>query len=331
MSERRAPLTVAPTGSPSSAARDHSNVRSRGVAPTDPFVTFAYATLAREVAELLESRPAAGRAPTPGEIHGLRVAARRLRVALRLFRHMLPSRDVTRFRADLRWFASSLGEVRDLDVYTDNLKAYAAELPPHERRELGGYELYLRRERADARQRAAASFASPRTEALFRDIERFVAAGPSAGALRRWRSLTVRNGIRNALRLSVGRVRRLGNRLDARSRPAELHELRIRAKRLRYELEFFAHVYAETKQIAVTCKALQDLLGSHQDVYAGTARLRRYAALLRKQGGPNSALPPALLKLRRDQLALARGVRRAFAEQWPNFLATIDAARRVGA
>ena len=41
---------------------------------------------------------------------------------LRLFRRMLPSRDVARFRADLRWFASSLGDVRDLDVYTDNFK-----------------------------------------------------------------------------------------------------------------------------------------------------------------------------------------------------------------
>jgi CHAD domain-containing protein len=331
MTERRAPLTVAPTDSRSSDAANHSTKRIRGVAPTEPFLALAYVTLAREVAALLESRPAAGRAPTPDEIHGLRVAARRLRVALRLFRRMLPSRDVTRFRAELRSFASSLGDVRDLDVYSENFKAYAAGLPPLERRELGGYELYLRRERADARQQAAASFASPRTETLFDDIERFVAAGPSAGALRRWRSLTVRTGIRNSLRLSVGRVRRLGNRLRARSRPAELHELRIRAKRLRYELEFFADVYPETKPIAVACKALQDLLGAHQDVYAGTARLRRYAALLRKQGGPASALPAALLRLRREQLALARGVRRSFGEQWPDFVATIDAARRVGA
>lgn len=330
MSERRAPLTVAPTDSPSSGA-GKSNVRARSSAPTDAFLAFAYATLAREVESLLDSRPAAERAPTPSEIHGLRVAARRLRVALRLFRRMLPSRDVTRFRADLRWFASSLGDVRDLDVYTENFKAYAATLPREQRSELGGYELYLRRERADARQKAAASFASPRTEALFDDIERFAAAGPSAGALRRWRSLTVRNGIRNSLRLSAGRVRRLGNRLGARSRPAELHELRIRAKRLRYELEFFADVYPETKQIAAACKGLQELLGSHQDVYTATARLRRYAALLRKQSGPSSTLPPALVQLRRGQLALARGVRRSFAEQWPAFAKTIDAARRVGA
>ena len=59
----------------------------------------------------------------------------------------------------------------------------------------------------------------------------------------------------------------------------ELHDLRIKTKRLRYELEFFADVYPPLKQTAKECKALQDLLGTHQDVYAATARLRRYAAL----------------------------------------------------
>jgi CHAD domain-containing protein len=300
-----------------------------GFALHDPFIVFAYGILAHEVETLLDARPPAQRAPTPEEIHQLRVAARRLRVALRLFRRMLPSRDVTRFRDDLRWSASSLGDLRDLDVYSENFKAYRLALPAERRGDLSGYELYLRRERADARQRATASFAHPRTAALFDDIARFVAAGPSAAALRRWRSLTVRDGVRTSIRSSAGRVRRLGNRLHARSRPGELHELRIRAKRLRYELEFFAEVYPALGQPAKLCKAFQDLLGAHQDVYAATARLRRYAYALKKQGGATSALPAALVQLRRSQLAVARDVRRAFAERWQEFVAVIDDARHV--
>ena len=85
----------------------------------------------------------------------------------------------------------------------------------------------------------------------------------------------MRDGVRQSVRRSVGRVRRLGNQLTTRARPAELHELRIKTKRLRYELEFFADVYPPLKQTAKECKALQDLLGTHQDVYAATARLRR--------------------------------------------------------
>ena len=328
MNDPRAHRTVVPTDLPQSsppAAATHAV----GFAPGDSFIVFAYATLGREVATLQKFRPPADRAATPDEIHQLRVAARRLRVALRLFQRMLPSGDVARFRADLRWFAGSLGDVRDLDVYTENFKQYCLALPSAQRGGLSGYQLYLRRERAEARQRATAAFTDPRTTALFDEVARFVARGPTPGALRRWRSLTVREGIRASIRRSTARVRRLGNRLDARSRPTELHELRIKAKRLRYELEFFADVYPALKPPAKTCKALQDLLGTHQDACTATARLRRYANLLKKQGGTANALPPALIQLRRSQLALARSVRTAFAEQWQKFVAIIDAARRI--
>jgi CHAD domain-containing protein len=329
MSEPRAHRTVAPTDLPRPQPPGDGIVRAPGFAPADPFIVFAYAILRRELVALLDNRPPPERAPTPDEIHQLRVAARRFRVALRLFRRMLPSKSIERLRTELRWLARSVGDVRDLDVYTDNFKAYGSTVPPEQRAGLAGYELYLRRERSDARRRATAVFAEPRAAALFDDVSRFVAAGPSAGALRRWRSLTVRDSIRSSVRRSVGRVRRLGNGVTSRSRASELHELRIKAKRLRYELEFFADVYPALKPAAKICKALQDLLGTLQDASTATTRLRRYANMLGKQDGVPTPLPEALAQLRRSQLALARGVRRSFAEQWPAFSAAIEDARHV--
>jgi CHAD domain-containing protein len=329
MTERRAPLTVASTDLPPPDSA--GAVSASTLAPRDAFIALAYATLADGVAALSAHRPPPQSVPTPEQIHQLRVAARRLRVALKSFRRMLPSRDVARFRADLRWFAKSLGDARDLDVYADNFKAYSAALPPEQRNDLSGYELYLRRERADARNRASACFAEPRTAALFLDLARFVERGPSAGALRRWRPLSIRDAVRRSIRQNVGRVRRHGNRLDARSRPSEFHELRIKIKRLRYELEFFAPVYPELNGAARACKALQELLGTHQDAHTATARLRRYAALLKRQSRVAAPLPAALVQLRRGQLALARQVRRTFVEQWPAFLAVIGATHQAAA
>jgi CHAD domain-containing protein len=326
MSEPRAQRHVAPTH-PSRPA-EPGGTAAPGFAPTDPFIAFAHAILRREAAGLAANKPQVEQAPTPDEIHQLRVAARRLRVALRLFVRLLPSRDSSRLNTELRWFAGSLGDVRDLDVYTENFKAYVQTLPPEQRGGLSGYEMYLRRERTEARQRAAAAVASPRAAALLADIERFAAAGPSPGALRRWRSLTVGDAMRQSVRRRVGRVRQIGNRLTARARPAQLHDLRIKAKRLRYELEFFAEVYPPLKQTAKECKALQDLLGRLQDAYTATARLRRYSALLRKQGG-DGALPPALVELRKNQLGVARDVRRSFRATWPSFVAAIGAARKL--
>jgi CHAD domain-containing protein len=201
-------------------------------------------------------------------------------------------------------------------------------LPAKQRAGLGGFELYLRRERAAARERATAAFASPRTAALFEDFARFAAKGPSNGALRRWGALGTRDAVRLSVRRSAARVRRLGNDLTQRAvRPPELHELRIKTKRLRYDLEFFTNIYPQLAETANKCKALQDLLGSHQDAYTATARLRRFAALLRKQS-PHAALPPALVELRKSQLALARANRRSFRVEWPAFVAALDAARQ---
>jgi CHAD domain-containing protein len=326
MSDSRAQRQVAPAHPPLAGAASAAALSELRL--EDSFIVFAHAVLRREAAALAAARPRNPQSPSPEEIHQLRVAARRLRVALRLFARMLPSTATARYRSDLKWFATSLGDVRDLDVYTDNFKSYVQSLPPRERSGLSGYQLYLRRERAAARQRAAAAVASPRAAALIADLQTFVDQGVSAGALRRWRALSVRDAMRQCVRGSVGRVRSLGNALMQRARPAELHELRIKTKRLRYELEFFADAYPPLTQAAKECKAVQDLLGVHQDVYAATARLRRYAALLRKQGEDGS-LPLALVQLRKNQLAVARDVRRSFRAKWPAFVAAIGAARKL--
>jgi CHAD domain-containing protein len=294
--------------------------------PNDPFIVLAYATLRRELAALEAARPRQVAAPTPDEIHRLRVAARRLRVALRLFRRMLPSRAVVRLRADLRWFARSLGDVRDLDVYTENFRSYAQQMPAEQQQDLAGYELYLRRERAEARSKLPAVFADPRYAALFAETSAFLAIGPHAGALRRWRSLSVRDGVHDSIARSVRRVRRLGNGLTTRSKAADIHELRIRAKRLRYELEFFGEVYPTLKAPAQVTKALQDLLGSHQDACTATARLRRYANTLKKTRTEPVSLPPALVELRRSQMRLARTVRQSFVAEWQAFLTLVSEA-----
>jgi CHAD domain-containing protein len=99
---------------------------------------------------------------------------------------------------------------------------------------------------------------------------------------------------------------------------------------LRYELEFFAEVYPALKPPAQVTKALQDLLGSHQDACTATARLRRYANAVKKSQAEPAELPPALVELRRTQMRLARTVRQSFIAEWKSFLALVsDAAEAV--
>ena len=56
----------------------------------------------------------------------MRVAVRRLRAAVQLFRPYLPQQDAAYLRKELRRLGRALGPVRDYDVMLENLAAYRA-------------------------------------------------------------------------------------------------------------------------------------------------------------------------------------------------------------
>jgi CHAD domain-containing protein len=291
--------------------------------PGDPMIAFAYACLRHELESLLAHRPLRDELPTPESVHQMRIATRRLRIALRMFRHMLPKDAGERIQKDLRWFARALGEVRDLDVYTDNFRAYQQAIPPDQQQDLGGYELHLRRARAEARNKLGALFTDERYAKLIVSFGEFLDGAPSAAALRRWRSFRVSDGFKKYLRKSAKRVRQLGRKIGSDARPKKLHRLRIRAKRLRYELEFFVEVLPALQRVAKATKALQDMLGEHQDACTATERLEDYAAALQAQAGEGQPAPAALEHLLAIQRRKAEEARKAFTTEWRKFEKTI--------
>jgi CHAD domain-containing protein len=73
-------------------------------------------------------------------------------------------------------------------------------------------------------------------------------------------------------------VRKCGDRLGGNSPADELHRLRIRAKRLRYAVEFAADLYGRPAERFVRrVVELQDLLGGLQDARVAVSRLRTLA------------------------------------------------------
>src|SRR6266496_637543 len=63
----------------------------------------------------------------PDSVHRMRVAARRMRSVLRVYRRLLP--DTSRLRDDLRWLGRSLAEARDLEVQQEHFQSVLASLP----------------------------------------------------------------------------------------------------------------------------------------------------------------------------------------------------------
>ncbi|UUX50065.1 CHAD domain-containing protein [Nisaea acidiphila] len=216
--------------------------------------------------------------------HQMRVALRRMRAALGMFRAFGEPVLTERVRAEAKWLATALGEAREWDVYIDDLhlpveRALGAEIPAL--KELRGL--------AEARQEigyrdARAAVASARFTALQFDLGLLIES-LSSGVGNRGLDHLARSEEFAASRLEkrFRKVRKMGRK--AFNGPTEaLHELRLEMKKMRYASEFFASLF-DAKKAKVFSKAaarLQNLLGYAND-YAVSAH--QLAALLEANHG----------------------------------------------
>ena len=65
---------------------------------------------------LLANEPVLRETRDPEAVHQMRVAVRRLRAAISIFKAMAADERGDAVRRDLRWLATQLGEARDLDA-----------------------------------------------------------------------------------------------------------------------------------------------------------------------------------------------------------------------
>jgi CHAD domain-containing protein len=257
------------------AGLDPAHAEDLGPLEVDPAGTvgdLAFAVLRNHFSALLRKEPGTRLGEDPEELHDMRVAARRLRAALALFVDVLPVR-AGRFREELTWLAGVLGDVRDLDVQLQQLDEWEQAIDPEDRRGLEALRAILERRRTDARRTLAHALDSRRRERLVAGFSAMLRNGP----LRRSRAsrMPVLLVAPDLLNSSYGRVRRGGKRIRGGSPADAYHRLRIRAKRLRYALEFLSPVYGRPARALVrTLVAVQDVLGDHQDAQVAMARLR---------------------------------------------------------
>ncbi|HYM74313.1 MAG TPA: CHAD domain-containing protein [Stellaceae bacterium] len=205
-------------------------------------------------------------------IHQMRVAVRRLRAALSAAAPLLPKKQ-RRWAADeLRWFADTLGEVRNLDVFLGTLLPSAREDMP-QASEFERLALAVGRRRQAAQEAAVAAILSPRYTSAVLDLLRwFDGCGWGAEA----EAEALDQPIDEVAPLLLERCRRQVRRRAkhfARQTPAQRHRLRIALKKLRYAVEAFGELYdrAEIHLFVQRLKRLQDELGDANDLRIGRA------------------------------------------------------------
>ena len=213
----------------------------------------------------------------PEELHDMRVATRRLRAALKVFEAVLPPTGAA-LRRELGWLGHGLSTVRDLDVQLGLLAQWRPGLPEADHAGLDGLVTLISAQHEQARQELLALLGSERYVHLLVTAQEFLHA-----ASFQTESSLVEAEVPPLIERSYRKLRKLGDRVAARSPASDLHALRIRAKRLRYSVEFVTDIYGRpARRFLPRVIELQDLLGSHQDAHVAVERLQ---AMVAEQAG----------------------------------------------
>lgn len=203
-------------------------------------------------------------------IHQMRVATRRLRSGLKLFRALIPRTVSADIDNELIWLTGVLGPTRDWDVFINETLDTVQNLYPNHNALLelikSAHDRHLY-----AWQDTHTKVQTPRYTKLLLEISLWTAR-------RDWREFLEPEQIQDlalpvnnfAIRLLAHRhlrVRKWGEnflQLSAEGR----HHLRILCKRLRYSGEFFANLYSEleVRPYLQAVVKLQDILGNLNDL-----------------------------------------------------------------
>lgn len=244
-------------------------------------------------------------------VHKMRVAARRLRSALRTFEPLLDPQWARDLENELKWLADSLGQARDSEVLLERLLRDLDSLPS---------ELVL----GDVRERLtksigghldegnAATLETMRSERYVVLLERLVDAAwepltsPAADART---DLAVPALVEAEWERLAKRVKKLSAE-DAT--PQMWHKARIAAKRTRYAAEAVAPIFGSpAKDFAKRVEKLQEVLGEHQDAHVAGETLLRLGSAARAGG---AAFSLGLLHARQNEAM--RSARAAFPALW---------------
>lgn len=209
-------------------------------------------------------------------VHDMRVAARRLRVALPLLSAPGQERRVERALRLLRDLTRAAGQSRDLDVMGGLLDQHLARLGPPTK-ERSTLRRRLRAARARSRARMAETLLDLPIARLRRDLRR-VLAHPFDGVfavLARLRDAAAARGTQ-----LIGEMAVVGSRFDA----DELHRMRRRVRRLRYVSELVESARGQEIEATVLFKGLQERLGDVRDAHLLAAWLERQARAAAARG-----------------------------------------------
>lgn len=197
----------------------------------------------------------------PEIIHDMRVTLRKLRLAIKIFKKILPGQRTSRIQKKLQNLGRVLGEKRDIDVFFNFISHIAGKKKPM-------LFLKIAKKKRAAKKRIFFTLQLKKYQNLMKSLH----------------DLKVVKNKGNIFKISRKLIKKALDRvLEAASKLNEdlaLHQLRISIKKLRYVCEFFEPIFKRYICSLVSfiekTKKIQKLLGEHQDSIKGISTLIQF-------------------------------------------------------
>lgn len=262
-------------------------------------------------------------------IHRMRVASRRLRATLPLFKACYPAKRVAAWEVQIRGITRALGSARDLDVQIECIRQLALKIQDRAHRP-GIQRLMLRLEQNRACHHPK----------VIRALNRLADSGIVDEMENRILPLA-KKAAKNfpysdqLYQLAYDNIQR---RLEAflsyeefvpqPEKVEELHAMRIEAKRLRYTLETFAPLYPDQYHAVVAAvRTAQEMLGNIHDCDVWVVYLPQFIGEELQRAFeyfghqyPLNSLIPGIEFLRDNRQQLRNQEYARFVEQWQSWV-----------
>lgn len=292
---------------------------------TTAVVVRAYLT---EHVARLHRQDARVRSGKPDAVHKMRIAARRLRTALKTCRPLFRDGAADTLDDELRRLGRVLSGARDAQVLRERLRDLVSAQPPE--LVMGPVGVLIDDELSAAehvgRRTALEALDDARYYRLLDELDAFVRDLPvTEEGEGRARDVLPRLLRRDAKRLrrTVKHVRQVE---AGEAHDAALHEARKKAKRLRYAAELAVPVLGKpAKKLASSAKDVQQALGEHQDTVMSRTFLREHGARSHVDGLNGFTLG----RLHAIEEARAAAAKKDFDEAWAN-LRTAKVRKHLG-
>jgi CHAD domain-containing protein len=240
----------------------------RGLGPRSRLAEAARRILTSRLADVRHEEDALAEHLTEDGVHDMRVATRRLRAALKVFRDLGGLAPLER---EVKKLQDALGEVRDTHVQGAWLKQAARKRKPSHRAGLEALRASVEAQlgaREKRLRRAMTRWADKTVPALLREAKRLDGPGRYGG-----------QRVRAQLRRRLRKVERLMEDYAAAPDAVTAHELRKEVKKLRYEAELFRPALRRRMEALLEALVpLQELLGELHDSDVRLALLEGFSA-----------------------------------------------------